>query len=171
MFGTKEELENNSILNNDLLKSHNDKQLNLKMNSDRKLLSYKNDVYEATRRNNENSKIYIAGALVVKYKNRINIVMSGFDTNFKRFNPNYFLHYHILDYYKKYYDFADLNGMTGDFSKDNPYYGLNKFKIGFNPKVYEFIGEYDLVINNTVYHSMLKSGKLAKTFNKTDIKK
>lgn len=167
----EQELEINSKLNNKLLKKLNEKQLNLKMNSDRKLLSYKNDVYEATHKNNENSKIYIAGALVVKYKNRINIVMSGFDTNCKRFNPNYFLHYHILDYYKKYYDFADLNGMTGDFSKDNPYYGLNKFKLGFNPKVYEFIGEYDLVINKPIYHSMLKSGKLAKTFNKNDIKK
>lgn len=167
----EQELDKNSNYNNELINNYSEKKVNLKMNSDRKLLSYKNDVYEATLRNNESSKIYIAGALVVKYKNRINIVMSGFDTNFKRFNSNYFLHYKILEYYKKYYDFADLNGITGDFSKENPYYGLNKFKLGFNPKVYEFIGEYDLVINNTVYHSMLKSGKLAKIFNKTDIKK
>ena len=60
--------------------------------------------------------------------------------------------------------------MTGDFSKENPYYGLNKFKLGFKPKVYEFIGEYDLIINSNIYRSMLKSGKLAKIFNKTDIK-
>ena len=165
------ELEKNSDINTKLINSQTEKELNIKMNSDRKLLSYKNDVLEATRKNNENSKIYIAGALVVKYKNRINIVMSGFDTKYKRFNPNYFLHYKILDFYKKYYDFADLNGMTGDFSKDNPYLGLNEFKLGFKPKVYEFIGEFDLIVNQTAYHSMLKSGKLAKIFNKTDIKK
>lgn len=167
----EQELDLNSYFNSKLIESHTEKKLNIKINSDRKLLSYKNDVFEATHRNNESSKIYIAGALVIKYKNRINIVMSGFDTNFKRFNPNYFLHYQILEYYKKYYDFADLNGMTGDFTKENPYHGLNQFKLGFKPMVYEFIGEYDLVINQTVYHSMLKSGKLAKTFNKTDIKK
>lgn len=167
----EKELDKNSSYNNKLAKKQSEKLLNIKMNSDRKLLSYKNDVLEATVRNNENSKIYIAGALVVKYKNRINIVISGFDRLYKRFNPNYFLHYKILDYYKKYYDFADLNGMTGDFSKQNPYKGLNEFKLGFKPQVYEFIGEYDLVINNPVYHSMLKSGKLAQTFNKTDIKK
>jgi len=165
------ELDKNAEFNKELINNSNTKTLNLKMNSDRKLLSYKNDVLEATKRINENSKIYIGGALVVKYKNRINIVMSGFDTRYKRFNPNYYLHYQILDYYKKYYDFADLNGMTGDFSNTNPYHGLNKFKLGFKPKVYEFIGEYDLIINNTMYHSMLKSGKLAKIFNKTDIKK
>lgn len=166
----EKELNKNSEFNNSLIHDHSEKKLNIKMNSDRKLLSYKNDVLEATHKNNENAKIYIAGALVVKYKNRINIIISGFDTNYKKFNPNYFLHYKILDYYKKYYDFADLNGMTGDFSKENPYYGLNQFKLGFNPKIYEFIGEYDLIINETIYHSMLKSGKLAKTFNKTDIK-
>ena len=166
----EEELEKNTNFNNKLIDSHTEKELNIKMNSDRKLLAYKNDVLEATHKNNENSKIYIAGALVIKYQNRINIVMSGYDTNYKKFNPNYFLHYKILDYYKKYYDFADLNGMTGDFSNKNPYHGLNKFKLGFKPKVYEFIGEYDLIINQTIYHSMLKSGKLAKIFNKTDIK-
>lgn len=165
------ELDKNAEFNKELINNSNSKNLNIKMNSDRKLLSYKNDVLEATKKVNENSKIYIGGALVVKYKNRINIVMSGFDTKYKRFNPNYYLHYQILDYYKKYYDFADLNGMTGDFSNTNPYHGLNKFKLGFKPKVYEFIGEYDLIINNTMYHSMLKSGKLAKIFNKTDIKK
>lgn len=166
----EKELEKNSNFNNNLINKQSEKKLNIKMNSDKKLLSYKNDVLEATRKNNESAKIYIAGAIVIKYKNRINIVMSGFDTRYKRFNPNYFLHYKILDFYKKYYDFADLNGMTGDFSKDNPYNGLNKFKLGFKPKVYEFIGEFDLVVNQTIYHSMLKSGKLAKFFNKTDIK-
>ncbi len=166
----EQELEKNSNYNNILLTNRSEKKLNIKMNSDRKLLSYKNDVLEATKKNNENKKIYIAGALVIKYKNRINIVMSGYDTHYKKFNPNYYLHYEILQYYKKYYDFADLNGMTGDFSKENPYYGLNKFKLGFKPKVYEFIGEYDLIINSNIYRSMLKSGKLAKIFNKTDIK-
>jgi lipid II:glycine glycyltransferase (peptidoglycan interpeptide bridge formation enzyme) len=165
------ELENNTKLNEELIHNQNEKNINTKMNSDRKLLSYKNDILEATRKASEASKIYIGGALVIKYKNRINFVISGFDTRYKRFNANYLLHYKILDYYKKYYDFADLNGMTGDFTKNNPYLGLNRFKLGFKPKVYEFIGEYDLVINNTIYHSMLKSGKLAKIFNKSDIKK
>ena len=167
----EKELERNSQFNKKLEKKQTEKELNIKMNSDRKLLSYKNDVLEATHYNNTNYKIYIAGALVVKYKNRINIVMSGFDKNFKRFNPNYFMHYKILEYYKKYYDFADLNGMTGDFTKNNPYQGLNEFKLGFKPKIYEFIGEFDLVVNHNIYQSMLKSGKLAKIFNKTDIKK
>ncbi len=166
----EKELEYNTILNKNLINSNTQKNINLKMNSDRKLLSYKNDVLEATERNSKNEKIYIAGALVVKYKNRVQILISGYDRKFKRFNPNYFLHYKIMEHYKENYTYFDLNGMTGDFTKENPYYGLNEFKLGFKPKVYEFIGEYDLIINQKKYHNLLVNGTLAKLFNKENDK-
>lgn len=166
----EKELSHNADLTNTMVENHNEKNLNTKMNSDQKLLSYKNDVLDAQNCLKKGDKIYIAGALVIKYQNRINIVISGYDTNYKRFSPNYFLHYKILEYYKKYYKFADLNGMTGDFTPKNPYKGLNTFKLGFNPKVYEFIGEYDLVMQHSIYKYLLKRGKLAKIFNKTEIK-
>ena len=38
--------------------------------------------------------------------------------------------------------------------------------MGFNPDVYEYIGEFDLVINDKEYNKLLKSGLLAKEFNK-----
>ncbi len=166
----EKELENNSNLNQILIKNNTPKNINLKMNSDRKLLSYKNDVLEATERNSKQEKIYIAGAMVMKYKNRVQILISGYDKKFRRFNPNYFLHYKIMEYYQNDYTYLDLNGMTGDFTKENPYYGLNEFKLGFNPKVYEFIGEYDLIIDEKKYYNLRANGTLAKIFNKTDIK-
>jgi len=108
---------------------------------------------------------FIAGALVAKYNNRVNIIVSGIDTNYKQFNANYFLHYKILEYYKKEFKFVDLNGITGDFSKSNPYKGLNDFKLGFNPNAYEFIGEFDFIINEKAYYSLYKKNLLAKEFN------
>lgn len=167
----EKEIEKNTLLNQQLIQNNSPKNINNKMNSDRKLLSYKNDVLEATERNSKHEKIYIAGALVVKYKNRVQIVMSGYDTKFKRFNPNYFLHYKIIEHYKDEYNYLDLNGMTGDFTKENPYYGLNQFKLGFKPNIYEFIGEYDLIIQEAKYRNLLTNGILAKTFNKKDLKK
>lgn len=164
------EFNHNQQVADKLMEHHTEKNLHIKMNSDKILLSYKNDVLDAQDKVSKGKKIYIAGALVIKYQNHFQIVISGYDTKYKSFNPNYFMHYKILDYYKKYYDFADLNGMTGDFTKNNPYKGLNDFKLGFKPKVYEFIGEYDLVIHHSIYTSLLKRGKLAKIFNKTDIK-
>lgn len=163
----EEELVKNNYYNELLIKSNNPKLINKKMNSDKTLLSYKNDILEATKGLQENINHYIAGALVVKHNNKASIVMSGYDQAFKRFAPNYFLHYSIINYYLNNYDYIDLNGMTGDFTDNNPYNGLNRFKLGFNPKVYEFIGEFDLIIDELLYKTLLKSGFLAKEFNKT----
>lgn len=166
----EEELERNAILNEELKRKSNKKIINKKMNSDRKLLAYKNDIQEATELNKIKDKIYIAGALVIKYINRVHILISGYDTKYKNFAPNYFLHYQIMEYYKKEFDYIDLNGMTGDFTKENPYNGLNQFKLGFKPKIYEYIGEYDLPILPAKYKKQRLNGNLAKIFNKPDIK-
>lgn len=167
----EETLELNNNYNNMLNVKNNKKIINIKMNSDKELNAYKSDVLKATEMNKDKDIIYIAGALIVKHKNRIQIIISGYDTKYKDFDPNYFLHYKILEYYKDKYDYADLNGITGDFSKTNPYYGLNKFKLEFRPRIYEYIGEYDLPINTRKYLKLRKLGILTKEFKKKDIKK
>ena len=164
------ELEKNNHYQSLLEKESTNKNINQKMDSDRKLLSYKHDVELATELNKQKNRIYIAGALVIHLKNRIQILMSGYDKKYKSFDANYFLHHSILEYYKEDYDYAELNGMTGDFSLENPYNGLNQFKLGFHPSVYEYIGEYDLPIDSKKYYKLRSSGVLAKIFNKTDIK-
>jgi lipid II:glycine glycyltransferase (peptidoglycan interpeptide bridge formation enzyme) len=93
-------------------------------------------------------------------------MISSYNKQFKQYSPNYYLHHAIIEYYKNDYDFIDLNGITGDFSKDNPYKGLNEFKQGFNPLSFEYIGEYDFIINPGLYKSMEENGILAKEFNK-----
>ena len=156
----------NSYLNNKLLSNSNSNVINSKMNSDKALLSYKNDIAEASKYLNTNTETYLAGALVIKYQNRVIIEISGFDKSMGRFSSNYFLYYALIKYYSKDYKYIDLNGITGDLSKDGYYYGLNRFKMGFNPDVYEYIGEFDLVINDKEYNKLLKNGLLAKEFNK-----
>lgn len=166
----EQELDNNAIYNEQLHNKSSEKNVNIKMNSDKALLKYKTDIIEATNGLRENKKVYIAGAMTIKYKNRVYIVVSGYDKKYAHFNPNHYLHYMIMDYYKDNYTFVDLNGLTGDFTNTNPYYGLNQFKLEFKPKIYEFIGEYDLVINDMEYSKLGKLGILAKEFNKKDIK-
>lgn len=156
----------NNYLNNKLLSNNNSNVINSKMNSDKTLLSYKNDIAEASKYLNTNTETYLAGALVIKYQNRVIIEISGFDKSMGRYSPNYFLYYALIKYYSKNYKYIDLNGITGDLSKDGYYYGLNRFKMGFNPDIYEYIGEFDLVINEKLYDKLLKSGALAKEFNK-----
>ena len=160
------ELNNNIYLNNKMVSKNNPSVINAKMQSDKALLAYKNDIAEASKYLNTNIETYVAGAIVIKYNNRITIQFSGFDRNLKRYSANYFLYFAILAYYQQDFKYADLNGITADFDKNSPYHGLNRFKMGFNPDIYEYIGEFDLVINESSYNHLLKSGLLAKEFNK-----
>ena len=161
------ESEKNTILNSKLASYNTDKIINAKMNSDKNLLSYKNDIMEATKGLNIDNEVFIAGALVVKHNNLITIIASGYDSNYKRFVPNYFLYYNLIKYYRTNYKYLDLNGVVGDFKNENPYTGLNRFKLGFNPDIYEYIGEYDLIIEPKSYEILLGKGILSKEFNKT----
>ena len=165
-----EEANKNNKLNMKLANNNSEKVINAKMNSDKVLLSYKNDIMEATKGINDNNKVYLAGALVIKHNNMASIVFSAYDKNYKRFAPNYFLHYSIIKYYQDKYDYLDLNGVVGNFEVENPYSGLNRFKLGFNPMIYEFIGEFDLIIEPKSYEILLRNGILSKTFDKKDIK-
>lgn len=159
------EQEKNKKLTDRLFKNNTEENLKKKMVSDNLLTTYKNDIINATYSINSPEK-YIAGAFCIKHKNHVHIVISGYNELYGNMNANYFLHNEIFKYYKDKFDYIDLNGITGDFSTTNPYYGLNEFKLGFNPNVYEFIGEYDLVINDKLYNFMLSTGILQNEFKK-----
>lgn len=169
LLNSKELYDKELLINNhlaeELTNNQNDLILNKKMNSDKVLASYKNDIEIATANLLANKTTYLAGAFIIKYKNRINIVISGIDPKLRNFNANYFLHYNIIEYYKKDYKFLDLNGITGDFSPTNYYKGLNDFKLGFKPNIYEFIGEFDFILNEKNYKTLITKGLLAKEFN------
>lgn len=160
------ESEKNQDLNELMVKRSHSKNINKKMNSDLALLSYKKDIMEATKLSDENKTHVIAAALVVRYKDHVEIIASGYDENFKRFVPNYFLHYNIIKYYKKEARTLNISGITGDFSQNSKYDGLNRFKKGFNPVIEEFIGEYDLVINEKKYIQLLKSNLVQREFSR-----
>lgn len=160
------ELQRNNRLNNKLISHNEPNVINAKMHSDIALLTYKNDINEASKYLNNHKETYVAGAMVIKKDNRVTFQFTAFDKNYGRFAPNYFLYYALLYYYKGDYKYADLNGITADNSVNSPYRGLNRFKLGFKPSVYEYIGEFDLPIDDNAYNHLLKSGFLAKEFNK-----
>ncbi|MBQ9833803.1 MAG: peptidoglycan bridge formation glycyltransferase FemA/FemB family protein [Bacilli bacterium] len=162
------EIEKNTSYNEKLINEATEENINIKMNSDKIILSYKNDILEGTKGLKENKEVYIAGALVIKHNNVVTIYSSWYDKKYLKFNANYFIHHKLIEYYKDDYKFFDLNGMTGDFTHRNPYYGLNRFKFGFNPNVYEFIGEYDLIVDHNDYVYLQENNLLAKEFNKKE---
>ncbi len=166
------EEERNEQLIIDLQKYKDEKTLLRKVQSDRDLASFKNDILRASKNLGIQQTVIATGALVIKYGNRAYILISGYDEEYKFLNSNHYLHYKIIEHYKNLgFETLDLNGMTGDFSKENPYYGLNQFKLGFNSLVYEYIGEFDLLIRKRRYNALNKQAILAREFNKPWVKK
>ena len=136
------------------------------MESDKILEEYKQDIVHATQGLKKQDDVFVAGALVIKYDKKISIVIAGVDKEYNFLNPNYFLHHKILEMYKEDYDIADINGIADDFTNESKYTRLNKFKFGFNPRVVEYVGELDLVINEWKFRVVEKKQLLSNEFTK-----
>lgn len=162
----EEEQYRNDELNDILKQDISDKNLHEKMESDKILEEYKQDIVYATQGLKNKEDRYVAGAIVIKHDNKINIVIAGVDKNYNYLNPNYFLHHQILEKYKNEYEIADINGIADDFNNESKFYGLNKFKMGFNAKIVEYIGELDLVISNWRFKILEKNNLLSNEFTK-----
>ena len=139
-----------------------------KMKSDKIVndLSYSIAFINTRMKNNEKNEI-IGGALVIKHQGRVTIYISGQSNVYEEVDVKTFLFYKIIDEYKKAnYKFLDLYGITGDFSDNNPFKKHNDFKLSFKPTVYEYIGEYDLIVNKTFHQILLSTNKIQKEFYK-----
>ena len=135
--------------------------LNKKMESDKLLNTYKNSMVQATELLKQYPDgIIIAGAIIIKYDNSAFLYIDGFDKKYSNLNPNYLLKWRMIDDYNKQgLKYLNLNAIVGEFERKNKYSGLNEMKLGFNSIVTEYIGEFDIILNNFTY-------SLYKSFNK-----
>ena len=125
---------------------------NKKMDSDKLLNSYKNDILFGTKLYRDSKYIIIACNAVIKYGNELFFLIDGINYKFKNFNANHLMKWKIIEEYrKKGYTKFHFNGITGDFTKKNKYNGLFSFKKGFNARVTEYIGEYTFIVNKAKY--------------------
>ena len=145
------ETERNDLLNKQLQQEPSEEILSKKMESDKLLELYKQDVIHATAGLKKNEETYIAYALIIKYNNKITFFANRINNDYEQYKPNYYLYHKILEMYKEEYELADLYGIANDFSETSTYKELNDLKIGFNPKIYEYAGELDIIINKFKY--------------------
>ena len=155
------ELENNNNILRAMTGKVRRKNLtNKKIESDKLLDIYKKDVIKATELLAKYPDGFvIGGSMIIKYNKQLQFLMDGIDSAYKSFNPNHLLKWTVIkEYLNSNYYYIDLNGIVGNFNKaDNPYYGLNRFKLGFNSDVIEYIGEFNLPINTAIYHIVQSS--------------
>ena len=135
--------------------------LNKKMESDKLITSYKNSLLKATDllRSNPDG-IIIAGAMVIKYDNAAYLFTEGMDDEYGYLNANYLIKWQMInDYNNQGFKYVNLNGIVGDFEGKNEFSGLNENKLGFNATITEYIGEFDIVLNNFSFNLYKKMNK------------
>jgi lipid II:glycine glycyltransferase (peptidoglycan interpeptide bridge formation enzyme) len=130
-----------------------------KMESDALLNNYKQHIVTATNLFKTAPQGVVIGVnAIIKYNNEIFFLIDGYKNEYKQYCPNHFLKFQIIEKYRKQdYTRIHLNGITGDLKNtSNPYYGLSRFKLGFNANVEEYIGEFTLVVNKGKYSRFKK---------------
>ena len=127
--------------------------VNQKISSDNLLNKYKKQMIAATDLlKTKPDGAVTSSALVVRHNDIAYLVIDGNDTKLKGFNSKHLLIWKLIEQYsqlgfKKFH----LGGLSNIHAENNPYAGLNQFKMSFHAKVYEYIGDLELVTNNTLY--------------------
>ncbi len=141
---------------------------NEKIESDRLLALYKNELLQASRLFETNPDGIIIGVTaVIRNPYGVSLLIEGLDKNYGLFYPTYLTKWHIIEKYAKAGAiYFDLNAITGNFQNNNKFKGLNEMKLGFNADVVEYIGEFDLIINPSKYNLYRKFKFLQKNVSK-----
>lgn len=132
--------------------------INKKMESDKLLSAYKNHMVISTDLLKQHPEGIIVGAtLTIKHKNKVFLIVEGFNKEYHNLCANYLTKWKIIEKYSNSeIEFFNMNGISSDYSNNNPYKGLNEMKFSYGSYANEYIGELDLIINNPMY-SIYKS--------------
>ena len=135
--------------------------LNQKMESDKLLNQYKNNIVVATDLLKQHPQgIKIAAALVITYDNGAYVFVDGVNDEYSSLNANYLLKWYMIqDYNNRGFKYLNLNAVVGEFEEEHKYSGLNEMKLGFNTTITEYLGEFDIILNNFSYNLYKSFGK------------
>lgn len=163
----KEEIENN--LKDRIYKKEknilkmNDKKYNSSNKQDEEAIKRLEKQLEKIKelKDEYGDKEILGGILFLIYGNEVLSLHGGSHAKLMQFQSAYTIHFEgvkmaVEGNYNRY----NFYGITGDFRKENPLYGLYLFKKSFGGHVVELIGEYDLVVSKfwyTVYNLAFKT--------------
>ena len=143
----------NIIQSGDTIKYNIPKAINDKMASDKLLQAYKKDIVISTKLLRSNPDGIICGAaLVIQDAHGINVLINCEDKNYSKYNADTILTYEIMKYYGKLgFKYINIGAVTGNFNSNSKYYPILESKLGFNSSILEYIGEFNMVFNPTMY--------------------
>ena len=133
---------------------NNERNILKKMEEDKRLNYYKKILVKATKYLKDNPNgIITSTALVIKDKDEAYMIMDGYDKKYKDLNSKHLLIWKLCENYsKKGIKKLNLDGVTNPNIENNKYKGLNDFKFNFNALCYEYLGDIELICNETLYY-------------------
>ncbi|MBO5376310.1 MAG: peptidoglycan bridge formation glycyltransferase FemA/FemB family protein [Bacilli bacterium] len=154
------ELERNEALNRIIQEKNRsgknmNRVLNQKMESDAIISAYKEHLVKSTQtlKDYPDGKV-IAFCIVTKNGNNVSIFEDGYMKEHKDIPAIALLRWKILEHYSSS-NFRTFNfgAITGNFNKkQNPLYGLNQSRLSLRGNVIEYIGEFGVMTNKTMYN-------------------
>lgn len=154
------EIERNELLNRVIQQKNIEgenirKPINQKMESDRIISNFKGHLVNSTQllKDYPEGRI-VAFCIVIKDKNNITIFEDGYNKDFSNLNALYLLRWKIIELYSnsslRTFNFGEV---TGGFDiRRNPLHGLNEAKLAFRGSIMEYIGEFGIMTNKTMYN-------------------
>lgn len=131
------------------------KTLNQKMESDRIIAGYKEHLVKSTQtlKDFPNGRI-IAMCIVIKHGNNVSIIEDGYLKEYSNLNAAFLLRWQVIKQYSssnlRTFIFGEITG--GFDPRRNPIYGLNEAKLALRGSILEYIGEFGIMTNKTMYN-------------------
>ncbi|MBO5095323.1 MAG: peptidoglycan bridge formation glycyltransferase FemA/FemB family protein [Bacilli bacterium] len=143
-------------LNKKILSSNinNQKIINKKISNDKLIEIYKNKLIEATNiLRTTPDEITTSAAIIIKQGKEATILIDGHDKKYSKLNSKHLLIWQLIEIYKKQgFEKINLGGMSNFVMDSKRYTGLNQFKLNFGSKMYEYAGDFEIIINKMNYN-------------------
>ncbi|MBQ8992440.1 peptidoglycan bridge formation glycyltransferase FemA/FemB family protein [Candidatus Saccharibacteria bacterium] len=134
---------------------------------DNKPLDYYEDFYDlfgkdvkflmAELRDGKETKQLSCGMFLLSGKREIIYLIAGNAEEYLDQNAQYLIQWEIINYaYKNGYKRYNFYGISGNFDKTDPAYGMYRFKKGFGGYVIELIGGFEMPVTKLYYLHKLK---------------
>ena len=138
----------------------NEEIINKKIEEENKLNEIKNELVYATNLLRENPDgIVTSACLVTKYRDEVYLFIDGYNRDFKRLYPKHLMIWKLIELYNKAgFKRFNLGGTTNPKINNEKYNHLNEFKLSFNARSIEYIGDLELITNNT-YYTLYRNSK------------
>ena len=138
----------------------NEEIINQKIVEENKLNEIKNELVYATNLLKENPNgIITSTCITTKYKDEVYLFIDCYNKDFKDLYPKHIMIWKLIELYNKQgYKRFNLGGITNPNVDNKKYNNLNGFKLGFNARCIEYIGDLELITKNT-YYTLYRNSK------------